>query len=98
MPSIADRFRGFLPVALDVETGGFNPDSDALLEVAVCLVRMDDFGRLAPAETCSVQRCELLAGSAQLLLREQLLVAVGVRVVRAEASTERGGEIPLPPT
>ncbi len=41
-------------MALDVETGGFNPDSDALLEVAVCLIRMDDFGRLAPAETCSV--------------------------------------------
>jgi ribonuclease T len=54
MPSIADRFRGFLPVALDVETGGFNARTDALLEIAVCLVRMDDFGRLVVGETCSV--------------------------------------------
>jgi ribonuclease T len=54
MPSIADRFRGFLPVVLDLETGGFNPRTDALLEIAVCLLRMDDFGRLQVAETVSV--------------------------------------------
>ncbi|MBN1240400.1 MAG: ribonuclease T, partial [Gammaproteobacteria bacterium] len=24
-PGIAQRFRGFLPVVVDVETGGFNP-------------------------------------------------------------------------
>jgi ribonuclease T len=53
MASIADRFRGFLPVALDVETGGFNPRTDALLEVAVSLVHMDDFGRLVPGDTCN---------------------------------------------
>ncbi|MDX1460918.1 MAG: ribonuclease T [Xanthomonadales bacterium] len=44
---IADRFRGFLPVAVDIETGGFNADRDAMLEIAVCLIEMDDFGRLA---------------------------------------------------
>lgn len=54
MPSIADRFRGFLPVVVDVETGGFNPNKNALLEVAACILRMDDFGRLQPAETISV--------------------------------------------
>jgi len=54
MPRIADRFRGFLPVVVDVETGGFNSQKDALLEVAACILRMDDFGRLAPAETVSV--------------------------------------------
>jgi ribonuclease T len=54
MPSIADRFRGFLPVVLDLETGGFNPRTDALLEIAVCLLRMDDFGRLQVADTVSV--------------------------------------------
>ena len=32
--AIADRFRGFLPVVVDVETGGFNPVTDALLEIA----------------------------------------------------------------
>ena len=50
MPRIADRFRGFLPVVVDVETGGFNAQSDALLEVAACIIRMNDFGRLFTAE------------------------------------------------
>lgn len=54
MPRIADRFRGFLPVVIDVETGGFNADRDALLEVAACILRMDDFGRLFVAETIDV--------------------------------------------
>lgn len=47
---IARRFRGFLPVVIDVETGGFNARTDALLEVAAVLVGMDDRGRLHPAE------------------------------------------------
>jgi ribonuclease T len=51
MPRIADRFRGFLPVVVDVETGGFNPQTDALLEIAACIIRMDHFGRLFVAET-----------------------------------------------
>ncbi|MDX1556373.1 MAG: ribonuclease T [Xanthomonadales bacterium] len=51
MPGISSRFRGFLPVVVDVETGGFNPQSDALLEIAACIIRMDDFGRLGIAET-----------------------------------------------
>lgn len=43
--SIATRFRGFLPVAVDVETGGFNPQTDALLEIAVVLVHIGEDGR-----------------------------------------------------
>lgn len=54
MPRIADRFRGFLPVVVDVETGGFDAGKDALLEIAACIVRMDDFGRLFVADTVSV--------------------------------------------
>jgi ribonuclease T len=54
MPRIADRFRGFLPVVVDVETGGFNPRTDALLEMAACIIQMDDFGRLFIADTISV--------------------------------------------
>jgi len=54
MPRIADRFRGFLPVVVDVETGGFNPQTDALLEIAACIIRMDDFGRVFVADTVSV--------------------------------------------
>jgi ribonuclease T len=40
------RFRGYLPVAVDVETGGFNVVTDALLEIAAVLIDMDDEGTL----------------------------------------------------
>ncbi len=43
---IADRFRGFLPVVVDVETGGFDSQRDALLEIAVAVTHMDEEGRL----------------------------------------------------
>jgi ribonuclease T len=45
---IADRFRGFLPVVVDVETGGFNPSTDALLELAAVIVEMTPGGELRP--------------------------------------------------
>ena len=54
MPLISERFRGFLPVVVDVETGGFNAATDALLEMAACILCMDDFGRIKIAETISV--------------------------------------------
>tara|TARA_B100000287_G_scaffold361789_1_gene354737 strand:+ start:73 stop:732 length:660 start_codon:yes stop_codon:yes gene_type:complete len=50
---MAQRFRGFLPVVVDVETGGFNADTDALLEIAMVTLRMDDDGYLHPHETMS---------------------------------------------
>ncbi len=62
MPRIADRFRGFLPVVVDVETGGFNSQKDALLEIAACIIKMDDFGRLFIADTIAVN-VEPFAGS-----------------------------------
>ena len=43
---INDRFRGFLPVIIDVETGGFIAGTDALLEVGATTVRMDEDGQL----------------------------------------------------
>lgn len=43
---IKDRFRGFLPVVVDVETGGFNKEKDALLEIAAVTLRMDEKGEL----------------------------------------------------
>ena len=46
-----DRFRGFLPVVIDVETGGFNCKTDALLELAAVLVEFDGDGRLRRGET-----------------------------------------------
>lgn len=50
MKPIAERFRGFLPVVVDVETGGFNPATDALLEIAAVLLKVEESGDLAPAE------------------------------------------------
>jgi ribonuclease T len=40
------RFRGFLPVVIDVETGGFFSRTDALLEIAAVIVEIDATGRL----------------------------------------------------
>lgn len=50
---MAQRFRGFLPVVVDVETGGFDAERDALLEIAMVTLRMDDDGYLHPNETLS---------------------------------------------
>ena len=48
---MADRFRGFLPVVVDVETGGFNARTDALLEIATVLLGIDGEGYLERVET-----------------------------------------------
>lgn len=47
---IAARFRSFLPVVIDVETGGFNANTDALLEIAAVFLDLDDDGNLTPRE------------------------------------------------
>jgi ribonuclease T len=54
---IAQRFRGFLPVVVDVETAGFNAKRDALLEIAAVTLEMDERGNLLRKETfsCHVQ-------------------------------------------
>ena len=48
---MARRFRGYLPVAIDVETGGFNVATDALLEIALVLIDMDNDGALRRGAT-----------------------------------------------
>jgi ribonuclease T len=45
------RFRGYLPVAIDVECGGFHAATDALLEIAVVLIDMDVDGVLGRGAT-----------------------------------------------
>ena len=52
-PTMSNRFRGYLPVVLDVETGGFNPGTDALLESAIAIIEMDERGFLELGETLS---------------------------------------------
>jgi hypothetical protein len=34
---LKEKFRKFLPVVVDMETGGFDPVNDALLEIAFTL-------------------------------------------------------------
>ena len=48
---ISQRFRGFLPVVVDVETGGLIPKTDALLDIASVLLRLDGDGWLRRGET-----------------------------------------------
>lgn len=50
---MSQRFRGFLPVVMDVETGGFDWNRHALLEIAVVPIEMDDNGLLYPGNTSS---------------------------------------------
>jgi ribonuclease T len=50
---MSQRFRGFLPVVVDVETGGFNEITDALLQIAAVLIDIDERGQLYCSETVS---------------------------------------------
>ncbi|TBR12378.1 MAG: ribonuclease T [Lysobacter sp.] len=51
--TLATRFRGFLPVVVDVETGGFDWNRHALLEIAVVPLDLDDAGKLVMCATTS---------------------------------------------
>ncbi|WP_444999183.1 ribonuclease T [Halomonas mongoliensis] len=48
---LAQRFRSFLPVVVDMETGGFNAERDAILEIAAVTLTMDAEGNLLPEST-----------------------------------------------
>ncbi len=50
LPVIGQRFRGFLPVVVDVETAGFNSQTDALLEIAAIPIVYDAEGRFIPGD------------------------------------------------
>jgi len=51
LTGLCDRFRGFYPVVIDVETAGFNAKTDALLEIAAITLKMDEQGWLTPDTT-----------------------------------------------
>ena len=48
---LKNRFRGYFPVVVDVETAGFNAKTDALLEIAAVTLKMDEQGMLHPDKT-----------------------------------------------
>ena len=49
--TLKKRFRGYFPVVVDVETAGFNAQTDALLEICAVTLSMDENGDLHPAST-----------------------------------------------
>ncbi|WP_343595930.1 ribonuclease T [Acinetobacter sp.] len=49
-PIIGQRFRGFLPIVVDVETAGFNAQTDALLEIACIPILYNEQGQFVPGE------------------------------------------------
>lgn len=52
---LAKRFRGLMPVVIDVETSGLNPDTDAILELAAVTLDFDVSGKLKPQTTYAYQ-------------------------------------------
>ncbi len=52
---LKSRFRGYYPVVIDVETAGFNSETDALLEIAACLLTMNEQDQLIIAKTLHFQ-------------------------------------------
>jgi ribonuclease T len=48
---MSDRFRTYLPVVVDVETGGFNAKTDAILEIAAVIPALDEKGWLTIEQT-----------------------------------------------
>lgn len=49
---LKNRFRGYFPVIIDVETAGFDAKKDALLELAAITLKMDENGYLHPDQKC----------------------------------------------
>ena len=47
---IKERIRGYLPVVIDIETGGFNDKTDAMLEICTIVVGIDEQGVYYPKE------------------------------------------------
>jgi ribonuclease T len=48
---MAARFRGYLPVVVDIECGGFNAKTDAILEIGAVILAFDDKGELGVEQT-----------------------------------------------
>ncbi len=58
--SLSERFNGYLPIVIDLETAGVNPLKDALLEIAAVRIKFGDDNHLIPADlfACHVKPFE----------------------------------------
>ena len=67
--SLSDRFRTYLPVVIDIETGGFNAKTDAILEISAVMLTMDKnselvidqsfFSRVIPFDGANIEESAL---------------------------------------
>lgn len=73
---ISQRFRHYLPVVVDVETAGFNPKTDALLEIACIPILMDEQGKFFAGEAVNAH-IEPFEGAN---LEQRALEFTGIRV------------------
>ncbi len=48
---MSNRFRGFLPVVIDIETAGLEPQKHALLEISAVLINLNSSGQFTPAQS-----------------------------------------------
>ena len=81
---ISQRFRGFLPVVIDVETGGFNSTTDALLEIAAVTLEMDSQGYLQIKDSFS-RNIEPFSGS---IVEQSALEFTGIDIYDPERNAQ----------
>ena len=85
---IAQRFRGFLPVVVDVETGGFNAKTDAMLEIAAVILEMDSQGNLQIKDHYS-KNIEPFPGA---VVEQTALEFTGIDIYDPERNAEEEGD------
>ena len=85
---MAKRFRGFLPVVVDVETGGFDSHRNALLEIAAVILEMDGQGNLQIKESYS-KNIEPFPGA---IVEDAALEFTGIDLYDRESDPEEEGE------
>tara|TARA_B100000767_G_scaffold82308_1_gene79295 strand:+ start:1586 stop:2227 length:642 start_codon:yes stop_codon:yes gene_type:complete len=85
---MAKRFRGFLPVVVDVETGGFDSHRNALLEIAAVILEMDGQGNLQIKESYS-RNIEPFPGA---IIEDAALEFTGIDLYDPEREPEEEGE------
>jgi ribonuclease T len=85
---ISQRFRGFLPVVIDVETGGFNAKTDAMLEIAAVILEMDSQGNLQIKDHYS-KNIEPFSGA---VVEQAALEFTGIDIYDPERNAEEEGD------
>ena len=83
------RFRGFLPVVIDVECGGFNCATDALLEIAAIPLDLDADGQLALGRSVHAH-VEPAPGTQ---IDPQSLEVTGIDIVQAQIRIAEGATL-----